>query len=37
MSHPQLRAVVMPLGDGVGIATKTRPLISELGGPFTVV
>jgi predicted O-methyltransferase YrrM len=37
MSHPQLRAVVMPLGDGVGIATKTRPLISELGGPFPVV
>jgi predicted O-methyltransferase YrrM len=37
MSHPQLRAVVMPLGDGVGIATKTRPLISELGGPFPVL
>lgn len=34
MTHPQLRAVVLPLGDGVGVATKTRPLISELGGPF---
>lgn len=34
MSHPQLRAVVLPLGDGVGVAVKTRPLVSELGGPF---
>jgi predicted O-methyltransferase YrrM len=34
MSHPQMRAVVVPLGDGVGLATKTRPLISEMGGPF---
>jgi caffeoyl-CoA O-methyltransferase len=32
--HPQLAAVVLPLGDGVGLATKTKPLISELGGPF---
>ncbi len=34
MSHPQLRAVVLPLGDGVGVAVKTRALVSELGGPF---
>jgi caffeoyl-CoA O-methyltransferase len=34
MIHPQLTAVVLPLGDGVGLATKTRPLVSELGGPF---
>lgn len=34
MMHPQLQAVVLPLGDGVGIATKTKPLISEMGGPF---
>lgn len=33
MMHPQLEAVVMPLGDGVGLATKLRPLRSELGGP----
>ncbi|HVT57754.1 MAG TPA: O-methyltransferase [Thermoanaerobaculia bacterium] len=34
MIHPQLKAVILPLGDGVGLAAKTRPLISELGGPF---
>jgi len=34
MMHPQLRAVVLPLGDGVGLATKTRPLVTEMGGPF---
>ncbi len=34
MSHPQLSAVVLPLGDGVGLATKTRPLMTELGGPW---
>ncbi|HYO13529.1 MAG TPA: O-methyltransferase, partial [Thermoanaerobaculia bacterium] len=34
MMHPQLQAVVLPLGDGVGVATKTKPLISEMGGPF---
>jgi predicted O-methyltransferase YrrM len=34
MSHPQLRAVVLPFGDGLGVATKTRALMSELGGPF---
>lgn len=34
MMHPQLRAVVLPLGDGVGLATKTKPLVTEMGGPF---
>jgi predicted O-methyltransferase YrrM len=34
MIHPQLHAVVLPLGDGVGLATKTKPLITEMGGPF---
>jgi caffeoyl-CoA O-methyltransferase len=34
MMHPQLESVVLPLGDGVGIATKLRPLRSELGGPY---
>ena len=34
MMHPQLRAVLLPLGDGVGLATKTRPLVTEMGGPF---
>ena len=34
MMHPQLRSVLLPLGDGVGLATKVRQLVSELGGPF---
>jgi predicted O-methyltransferase YrrM len=34
MMHPQLQAVVLPLGDGLGVATKTKPLISEMGGPY---
>jgi predicted O-methyltransferase YrrM len=34
MIHPQLRASLLPLGDGVGLATKTRPLMSEMGGPY---
>lgn len=34
MIHPQLTAVVLPLGDGVGLAVKTKPLMSEMGGPF---
>lgn len=34
MSHPQLTAVVVPLGDGVGLAAKTRPLMTEMGGPW---
>lgn len=34
MMHPQLQAVVLPLADGVGIATKIKPTIFEMGGPF---
>jgi caffeoyl-CoA O-methyltransferase len=34
MMHPQLQAVVLPLGDGVGLATKVKPTIFEMGGPF---
>lgn len=34
MMHPQLQSVVLPVGDGLGIATKTKPLILEMGGPF---
>ena len=34
MMHPQLQAVVVPLGDGLGIATKTKPTILEMGGPY---
>lgn len=34
MIHPQLRAVILPLGDGVGLATKTKQVMAELGGPF---
>lgn len=32
--HPQLCSLVLPLGDGLGLATKVKPLMSELGGPF---
>ncbi len=34
MIHPQLDAVVLPLGDGVGLAAKRQPLVTEMGGPF---
>lgn len=34
MIHPQLHAVLLPLGDGVGLATKTQPTILEMGGPY---
>jgi caffeoyl-CoA O-methyltransferase len=34
MMHPQLQAVVLPVGDGLGVATKLKPTILELGGPF---
>ena len=32
--HPQLATVVLPLGDGVGLAVKRRVTRRELGGPF---
>lgn len=34
LMHPQLRATILPVADGVGVATKTQPLMTELGGPF---
>ncbi len=34
MIHPQLEALVLPLGDGVGLAVKKKPLVTDLGGPF---
>lgn len=34
MMHPQLQAQVLPLGDGLGLATKVQPLIQEMGGPM---
>jgi predicted O-methyltransferase YrrM len=34
MMHPQLQALVLPLGDGLGIATKLKPTILEMGGPY---
>lgn len=34
MMHPQLHSQVVPIGDGVGIATKIRPTVMEMGGPF---
>ena len=32
--HPQLASVILPLGDGVGLAVKRRPTMRELGGPY---
>ena len=34
MMHPQLQAVVLPMGDGLGVATKIKPTILEMGGPY---
>lgn len=34
MSHPQLQSVVLPLGDGLGVAVKTKPTVMEMGGPW---
>ena len=34
MMHPQLQAVVLPFGDGLGVATKIKPTIMEMGGPY---
>ncbi len=34
MIHPQLVAQVLPLGDGVGLAVKAKPLMTDLGGPY---
>lgn len=34
MMHPQLDATILPLGDGIGLGTKTKPLVTDMGGPF---
>ncbi|MBP1642811.1 MAG: putative O-methyltransferase mdmC [Acidobacteria bacterium] len=34
MIHPQLATVLLPLGDGVGLAVKRRVTMRELGGPY---
>lgn len=34
MMHPQLQSVVLSVGDGLGVATKLKPTIMEMGGPF---
>ena len=34
MIHPQLASVMLPLGDGVGLAVKRKITMRELGGPF---
>lgn len=34
MMHPQLQAVVLPFGDGLGLATKIKPTVMEQGGPW---
>ena len=34
LMHPQLEALILPLGDGVGLATKIGRTIMERGGPF---
>ncbi|MEA2563237.1 MAG: hypothetical protein QOH06_4741 [Acidobacteriota bacterium] len=34
MMHPQLQAVVLPFGDGLGVATKIKPTAMEMGGPY---
>lgn len=32
--HPQLDSLVLPLGDGVGLAVKKKHLVTDLGGPY---
>lgn len=34
MIHPQLQSLVLPLGDGLGVARKVKPTIREMGGPY---
>jgi caffeoyl-CoA O-methyltransferase len=34
MIHPQLESVVLPFGDGVGLAAKSKPTVMEMGGPW---
>lgn len=34
MIHPQLHSLILPVGDGLGVATKTQATIREMGGPY---
>lgn len=34
MMHPQLQSIVLPFGDGLGVATKVKPTVMEMGGPY---
>lgn len=34
MMHPQLQSVVLPFGDGLGLAAKVKPTVMEMGGPY---
>lgn len=34
MIHPQLQSVVLPFGDGLGLAAKVKPTMMEMGGPY---
>ena len=36
MIHPQLATVLLPLGDGIGLAVKKKITMRELGGPFSI-
>jgi predicted O-methyltransferase YrrM len=32
--HPQVDSLVLPLADGLGVAIKKKPLVTDLGGPY---
>ena len=32
--HPQLDTLVLALGEGLGVARKKKPLVTEMGGPY---
>jgi predicted O-methyltransferase YrrM len=34
MMHPQLRSMVLPIGEGLAISRKAQPLVTDLGGPY---
>ena len=34
LMHPQLRSFVLPVGDGLAVARKAQPLVTDLGGPY---
>ena len=34
LMHPQLESVVLPLGRGLALGRKIKPLVTDVGGPF---